>query len=207
MKIPDAYNRWSSTYDIDENLTRDLDQSITRDILADLHCKLVVEIGCGTGKNTALLATMGEKVHAFDISTGMIRRAKEKLRSSKVTFSVADITRPWPYVANCADLIVCNLVLEHIEKLDSVFSEVFRLLVAGGRFFISELHPFRQYEGTKARFKNNQEIIEIQAFVHHISDFLKASEVNGLRLRDFGEWWHEKDLPGLPRLVSFLFEK
>ncbi|MFQ5944366.1 MAG: class I SAM-dependent methyltransferase [Anaerolineales bacterium] len=207
MRVQEAYNHWSATYDTDENLTRDLDQVVTRDTLADLRCKSILEVGCGTGKNTALLAQIGEEVHAFDFSVGMLKKANEKLGSNKVTFSVADITKQWPCADECADLVVCSLVLEHIEDLCFVFSEAFRSLVEGGRFFICELHPFRQYQGTKARFQSGQGGIEIQAFVHHISDFLEAAEENGLKLKGFREWWHEEDQNKLPRLVSFMFEK
>jgi len=207
MRVQEAYNHWSATYDTDENLTRDLDQVVTRDTLGDLQCKSILEIGCGTGKNTALLAQIGEEVHALDFSEGMLKKAKEKLGSNKVTFSVADITKQWPCADESADLVVCNLVLEHIEDLRFVFSEAFRSLVEGGRFFICELHPFRQYQGIKARFQSDQGRTEIQAFVHHISDFLEAAEENGLTLKGFREWWHEEDQNKLPRLVSFMFEK
>ncbi len=80
-------------------------------------------------------------------------------------------------------------------------------MVEGGRFFICELHPFRQYQGIKARFQGDQGTSEIQAFVHHISDFLEAAEKSGLTLEDFREWWHEEDQDKPPRLVSFTFEK
>jgi malonyl-CoA O-methyltransferase len=75
MNIPEAYDYWSSTYDTVENLTRDLDRIITRDSLADFQCKTILEVGCGTGKNTALLAKIGEQVLALDISRRMIRKA------------------------------------------------------------------------------------------------------------------------------------
>ena len=207
MKIPEAYNHWSSTYDIDKNLTRDLDQEITKNTLRDLRCKLILEMGCGTGKNTSLLTEIGEQVHAFDISVGMITKAKEVLGRTKVSFLMADITKKWPFSNECADLLVCNLVLEHIEDLFFVFSEASRSLVEGGCFFICELHPFRQYQGTKARFTKDKGIVKIQAYVHHFSDYLKAAEVNGLTFKGCSEWSHEEDQNQLPRLVSFLFEK
>ncbi|MFC1879355.1 SAM-dependent methyltransferase, partial [Chloroflexota bacterium] len=80
-------------------------------------------------------------------------------------------------------------------------------LIEGGHFFICELHPFRQYQGTKAQFQRDQGTTEIQAFVHHISDFLEDAEVIGLTLKSCKEWWHEDDQDKPPRLVSFMFEK
>ena len=207
MTINEAYNDWSATYDSDENLTRDLDQVVSRDILKDLNCESILEIGCGTGKNTGYLSQIGENVFALDFSEGMLKRARKKPGLRNVTFAMADITQQWPCKDQVADLIVCNLVLEHIQNLSFIFSEAFRALNKKGRFFVCELHPFRQYRGEKARFQRNRTTIDIQAFVHHISDFLKAAEENGFILDGFREWWHEDDQNKLPRLVSFVFFK
>ena len=74
-------------------------------------------------------------------------------------------------------------------------------------FLINELHPFRQYKGTKARFERNSEIIEVDAFVHHISDFTNAAMANDLKLVKLNEYWHEEDKDKPPRLISFIFVK
>jgi ubiquinone/menaquinone biosynthesis C-methylase UbiE len=206
MTIQDAYTDWSSTYDSDRNLTRDLDQQVAGQELTRLRCKSVLELGCGTGKNTPLLASIGEHVHALDFSPGMIEKARAKVTSPNVTFEVADITKPWPCKDQSFDLIVCNLVLEHIESLNFVFAEASRVLVQGGRFFICELHPFRQYLGTQARFQRADDTKHIAAFTHHITDFTNASLANGLMLKEMKEWWHEEDEGKAPRLISFLFE-
>ncbi len=207
MNIQEAYNNWSTTYDSDENRTRDLDQIVTEKTLANWQCKSILELGCGTGKNTYLLSQIGENVYALDFSKGMIALAREKLKFSNVTFSHADITHPWHCDNASVDLVVCNLVLEHIENLQFIFSEAFRVLVPGGHFFVSELHPFRQYQGTQANFQTTHGTTEIQAFVHHISDFLNAATTSGFRLKEFKEWWHETDQNKLPRLVSFMLKK
>jgi len=207
MGIQKAYNEWSATYDTDENLTRDLDQKVTRESLAKLHFDSILEIGCGTGKNTVFLTQLGAHVHALDFSEGMIEKARGKVQAENVKFSVADLTQKWPCEDRSYDLIVCNLVLEHLEDLSFIFSEAFRVLDEKGRFLINELHPFRQYEGKKARFDKGEGMTEIRAFVHHISDFFSAASNNGLRLVKLNEWWHEQDQGKPPRIISFLFEK
>ncbi len=207
MSVQAAYDNWSDTYDTDANLTRDLDRAVTRETLIGLSCRSVVEIGCGTGKNTLLLSQIAEKVHAIDFSAFMLEKAREKVNSANVTFSLGDITKPWVCENESADLITCNLVLEHITNLLFIFSEASRVLVKGGYFFISELHPFRQYRGTKANFQRNQEIVEIPAFVHHISDYISTAKDCGFILEDFKEWWHEQDRDKPPRIASFLFKK
>lgn len=207
MSIQKAYNEWSEIYDTDQNLTRDLDQEVTRETLANLRFDSILEIGCGTGKNTAFLVQVGAHVHALDFSEGMIEKAKEKVKAENVRFSVADLTQKWPCEDQSYDLVVCNLVLEHIEDLSFIFSEASRVLKENGRFMINELHPFRQYDGKKARFDKGEGVIEIPAFVHHISDFFNTAAANKLGLIKLNEWWHEQDQGKPPRIVSFVFEK
>src|SRR5215208_3974429 len=207
MDIQNAYNEWSETYDSDENLTRDLDRRVTRDLLGALRFDSILEIGCGTGKNTVFFAEIGNTVQAVDFSHGMIEKAKEKVHSENVRFLMMDITQPWDFEDGSFDLIVCNLVLEHIQDLSTVFAEAARTLRSDGRFFINELHPFKQYDGKKARFFRNEEKIEVDAFVHHVSDFFHAAKNNDLTLENLREYWHEADQNKLPRILSLTFEQ
>jgi ubiquinone/menaquinone biosynthesis C-methylase UbiE len=207
MDLRDAYTTWSATYDVDRNLTRDLDRVVTVVTLSGVSAATILEIGCGTGKNTALLAQIGRRVCAVDFSEGMLSQARAKISTSNVIFAVGNITDPWICASQSIDLIVCNLVLEHIADLTFVFSEAFRVLARDGRFFVCELHPFRQYQGKKATFQRTHEQVEIPAFVHHLSDFLDAAERSGFALQRLKEWWHDEDRNDPPRLVSFVFRK
>jgi len=206
MNIQDAYNEWSHTYDSDPNVTRDLDRMAIERVFGKSFFETIIEAGCGTGKNTELLSRIGKRVHAWDFSTGMITRAKEKVGLfPNVNFAVADITKPWPCMEGEATLVTCNLVLEHVPDLSPVFSEAARALNQDGLFFISELHPYRQYDGVVANYRKAEQTTRISAFVHHITDFLETAEKSGFKLKKLEEWWHEKDAGKLPRLVSFLF--
>lgn len=205
--IQSAYTQWAATYDTDRNLTRDLDQAVTRAVLGERRYSAILEIGCGTGKNTGLLAQIGERVQAMDFSAGMLARARAKGFGPAVTFAEADLTQPWPCADQSVNLIVCNLVLEHIADLAFVFAEAARVSMPAGRFFICELHPFKQYTGSKATFQRGDERIQPPAYVHHLSDFLDAATGAGFILTSLREWWHDEDHQTPPRLVSFLFTK
>jgi ubiquinone/menaquinone biosynthesis C-methylase UbiE len=208
MAIQAAYNEWSSTYDSDSNATRDLDRVVTEWGLGTSRFASVIEIGCGTGKNTRLLSQIGTRVLALDFSDSMLAHAQRKLRDiPNVVFSLADITTGWPCATRSVHLVTCNLVLEHNQDMSPVFTEAARVLVGGGWLFICELHPCRQYQGTVANYQRGTRRIQVAAFVHHISDFLEAAQNSGFTLTSLREWWHENDDGKAPRLVSFLFER
>ena len=209
MSIKEAYTRWSETYDADPNRTRDLDAEVTREWLGDQRFRSILEIGCGTGKNTEFLATIADRVTAVDFSPGMLSQAKSKAEArgfaGNVEFATVDVTHAWPFDAGRFDLVVCNLVLEHVADLGFIFAEAARCLNSGGEFFLCELHPFRQYEGTMANFSRGGETTEVKAFVHHISEFLQSAEASGFALTRFNERWHAEDAGRPPRLAAFLF--
>jgi malonyl-CoA O-methyltransferase len=133
----------------------------------------------------------------------MLKQAQAKLPLHNIAFKAGDLTQPWPCGDASFDLVVCNLVLEHIDDISFVFAEAARCLRAQGRFFISELHPFKQYLGSKAGYRQE---LEIPVFMHHISDYLEAGRSAEFNLSSLREWWDgEPDAP--PRLVSFVFAK
>jgi hypothetical protein len=56
IDVAGAYDQWARQYDNDHNTTRDLDARVLRDAPLRLDDRAVIELGCGTGKNTAWLA-------------------------------------------------------------------------------------------------------------------------------------------------------
>lgn len=108
----------------DRNLTRDLDATVaTRRLLTDNRVPLMVEAGCGTGKNTGYFNQIADRVQPPS-SEGMLAVARNRVVSPKVTFQQADLTLDWPCPAKSAHLVSFNLVLEHIESIAPVLRKL-----------------------------------------------------------------------------------
>lgn len=209
-EVSRAYDRWAHQYDTDANRTRDLDAHVLRTIGVRIEGRDVLELGCGTGKNTAWLAGAARSIVALDFSAGMLARARDRVRDAHVRFMAHDIRDPWPLADGSADFVVGNLVLEHVQDLASVYHQAARVLRRGGELLFCELHPERQRLGGQAHFTDARDgaVVVVPAFRHTVPELVNGGIAAGLRLAQLGEWAEEgagADSP--PRLLSLLFEK
>ncbi|MEX2155173.1 MAG: methyltransferase domain-containing protein [Gemmatimonadaceae bacterium] len=205
-----AYDRWAASYDADKNATRDLDALVMRRVQLALEGREVLELGCGTGKNTTFLAEHAKKVIALDFSEGMIARAHERMTTQNVKFVLHDVREVLPLPPASVDMIVANLILEHVHDLAPIFFEAARVLRPHGQFFVCELHPYRQLTGGQAQFTDPRtgETVKVAAHVHTVSEFINGGIEAGFTLRALGEWTEDEATPDAPpRLISFLFER
>ena len=207
MNVEAAYNSWSEQYDTNENKTRDLEAISLRKILAGNQFKHCLEVGCGTGKNTDWLINICAQITAIDLSEGMLEKAKEKIQSDKVAFHIVDILKDWTFSESKYDLVTFSLMLEHIENLESIFQKLADVTDKGAKVYIGELHPFKQYAGSKARFETSSGTEVVTCFNHHITDFINAANNNGFKLLLLEEQFDEGDRSQIPRILNLLFEK
>ena len=207
MNTREAYNQWAAQYDTNDNKTRDLEAMALRETLAGISFDACLEIGCGTGKNTVWLKEKAKHITAIDLSEEMLAKAKEKINDSRVVFTQADIEQEWALGSNTYDLVVFSLVLEHIEHPGPIFRKASAALKPGGHVYVGELHPFKQYSGSKARFDTEHGLQVVTCFNHHISDFTQSATANGLLITAINEYFDEGDHNTLPRILSLLFTK
>lgn len=209
MNNQEAYNQWAASYDEVTNPTRDLEATAIRKILGefDLSQSNVLELGAGTGKNTKWLLENSAEITAADFSEDMLARAKEILSGDNINFKQTDLRDSWPFASSSFDIITCSLILEHIEKLDHIFKEASRVLRDQGLFYIGELHPGKQYAGSKARFETGKGVFELDCFIHHVSDYLNLSKKHSLQLLILEEWFDGDDRNAVPRLLTIVFKK
>ena len=207
MDIGKAYNSWAAQYDTNENKTRDLEGLALKKLLSGKTFKHCLEVGCGTGKNTQWLLTICDQMTAIDLSQGMLDIAKNKIQSDKVNFIEGDISNDWTFANQTYDLVTFSLMLEHIEDLDAVFQKLAKVSDTGTRVYIGELHPFKQYAGSKARFETETGTQVLTCFNHHVTDFIQAANTSGFQLLQLDEQFDDADRTQIPRILNLLFEK
>lgn len=207
MDVEQAYNIWASQYDTNQNKTRDLEAVALKETLSGFQFNNCLEIGCGTGKNTEWLLGIAEHVTAIDISEEMLLKAKAKIHTERVTFQQADITREWYFADKKFDLVTFSLVLEHIENLDEILRKGAAMASPQAYVYIGELHPFKQYTGTKARFDTTEGQQIVKCYDHHVSDFTRAAKDRGFELVDLNEYFDANNKKLIPRILTLLLRK
>ena len=93
----------------------------------------ILDIGCGTGSLSLILARLGHEVTGVDLSPKMIVRAKEKaaMAGIPITFEVMDAAQPC-FPGKFFGGIVCRHVLWMLPNLPSVLQKL-DCSVGGGR--------------------------------------------------------------------------
>ncbi len=112
----------------------------------------VLELGCGTGVDAVYLARMGARVHALDVSVGMLRAARRKVQeeslSGMVTLehraveTLADLEGPGQFDGAFSNFGVFNCV----RDLGSLGSDLAALLRPGGKLIACFIGRFCAWE-------------------------------------------------------------
>ena len=101
-------------------------------------CKSILDAACGNGRYSKFLLRWADpdaKLTAFDLSPNMVLRARARLKSDRVTFAIADLTK-LPYADGAFDAIVCGWVLEHLPQPEMGLRELARVLQPNGKLLL-----------------------------------------------------------------------
>jgi SAM-dependent methyltransferase len=117
----------------------------TAGLLGDVAGRTVLEVGCGSAPCSRWLATRGARPVGLDLSTGMLRHAREAAARSGVHTPLvhADAGR-LPFAGESFDL-ACSAfgAVPFVADSGRVMAEVARVLRPGGRWVFSVTHPMR----------------------------------------------------------------
>ncbi len=120
------------------------------EMLAGRRYPRVLEVGCGSGRLTALLAGIADRVIAVDVSLAAIERARQRISSisqegvrGAIEFRVADVIQsnvvdegPWDLVV-LSEVIYCLGWLYPFFDVAYFASRLFNHTHAGGRLLLA----------------------------------------------------------------------
>lgn len=102
------------------------------------HCEAALDVGCGTGSFSRLLAGRAGRVVALDLSPRMIEVAKERSRQyPNIQFQVADGTS-WAPEGELFDCVASIAMLHHVAA-EEMLAKMAGLLKGGGTLAVLDL--------------------------------------------------------------------
>jgi SAM-dependent methyltransferase len=107
------------------------------------HKTSVLDIGCGTGSLSLVLAELGWKLTGIDLSPDMIAHAQAKATAAGhvIQFQVMDAAFP-QLPSHQFDVVLCRHILWALPDIDKVLSRWINLLKPGGRLLMVEGYWF-----------------------------------------------------------------
>jgi SAM-dependent methyltransferase len=151
----------------------------------------VLEVGCGMGRYTLLLAERGFAVEGLDLSPVLL----ERLRSYdggrlEIPLHVADVANPPAGLLGRFDAVVGFFTLHHLHDLRASFASIARLARPGGRIAFLEPNPLNplyyvQIAVTPGMtWQGDGGIVRMRP--SFVSTAMKAAGLRDLRLARFG---------------------
>ena len=99
--------------------------------------KRVLDLACGEGYGSNILARDAAYVCGVDIDNGAIQHARSRYSRPNLEFVKASVTAVPVTEASSFDVIICFEAIEHIDAHDALMLEVVRLLKPDGLFIVS----------------------------------------------------------------------
>jgi ubiquinone biosynthesis O-methyltransferase len=142
------YERYSE-YSYESSGYKKLDYIVKniQTVFGSAKCK-ILEIGCGNGNISTVLASYGHEVLAIDISEDCIGYAaalKKKLNLKNLSFKVSNGTEIQG-VGEPYDAVICSEVLEHLDNPESVVSKAYSVLKPGGILIVTVPNGYGPWE-------------------------------------------------------------
>ncbi len=155
----DAADSWADFVRNHKDYFRDeMNNPAAFKLIGDVRGRQVLDLACGEGYNTRLLAHKGAKVAGIDFSPKLTGLAKEEENRHPlgIDYYVSDAARLKMFSDGHFDLVTCFMALQDIENYEAAISEVSRVLTKRGRFVFSIPHPcFEMITDKRSRISTN----------------------------------------------------
>jgi ubiquinone/menaquinone biosynthesis C-methylase UbiE len=122
----------------------------TLKMVGNVKDKQLLDLSCGEGYNTRILAKKGARVIGVDFSKEMIKLARQSEKKDRlgIRYYVSDAADLKEIESERFDVVTCFMALMDIERYEDAISQVARVLKKNGRFVFSITHPCFEYGDT-----------------------------------------------------------
>ena len=110
--------------------------------LKDLNGKRILELGCGAGRFTEVLSSVGAKIVSIDLSEAVYSNQSQNA-SVNTLFFRCDINE-LPIDISCFDYILCLGVIQHTPEPEETYRNILRRLEVGQVFIFD--HYLKTYK-------------------------------------------------------------
>jgi len=116
---------------------------VLTELVGDIAGQVVLSLACGQGQDARLLARLGARVTGIDVSTEMLRYAREHEAASPrgIAYLRGDAQDLAALADESFDGVLCHMALMDIPELTPTIRSVARVLRPGGWFAFSIVHP------------------------------------------------------------------
>lgn len=121
-----------------------LERPATCSLLPAVDGTRVLDAGCGAGHLGTELTECGATVVGLDVSREMLAYARKRVPSAD--FVQADLGSDLPLVSDGFDGVASSLAFHYVERWESLFFELRRVLRPGGWLVCSVQHPHADFE-------------------------------------------------------------
>jgi ubiquinone/menaquinone biosynthesis C-methylase UbiE len=113
------------------------------EMLGDISGKQILDLACGEGCNSRIMAKKGAHVTGVDFSRRMIQLAirEENKNTLGIQYHVADASDLRMFDDECFDIVASFMALMDIEDYRTAVEEAARVLRSRGRFVFIITHP------------------------------------------------------------------
>lgn len=147
------YYKENDVYEI-FSIAEDYPNKIYEYLLPKIKDKIVLDLGCGTGKFMQKFYKEASKYYGLDLSNEQINIAKKKVNSSQVQFMCCSAENI-PLLDNSLDIIISTWVLGTIletERRNKVLKEMKRVLKKEGNIYLVENDIGGEFEEIRNRY-------------------------------------------------------
>lgn len=136
------------------SIAEDHPNKIYESLLPKIKDKIVLDLGCGTGKFMQKFYNEATKYYGLDLSSEQLNIAKRKIHSNNVEF-ICCSAENIPLPDNSIDVIISTWVLGTILEIDrrnKVLAEMKRILKNDGNIYLVENDIGGEFEEIRNRY-------------------------------------------------------